>query len=60
VVVLRGCDVSPPASTMVDFGGVVPWKLDGGCMLCCVHREEEPFSAVVASMESLVRGFASV
>jgi hypothetical protein len=38
VVVLRGSIVSPPASTTVGFGNVVPWKLDGGCMLCCVRR----------------------
>jgi hypothetical protein len=60
VVVLRGCNVSPPTSTMVGFSGVVPWKLDGGCVLCCVRREEEPLGVVVASIESLVRGFASV
>jgi hypothetical protein len=45
---------------MVGFGSVVPWKLDGGCMFCCMRREEEPFGAVVASMANLVRGFASV
>jgi hypothetical protein len=60
VVVLRGSGVSPPASTMVGFGGVVSWKLDGGCVLCCVRREEEPSGAVVLSMASLMRGFTSV
>jgi hypothetical protein len=45
VVVLRGSSVSPPTSTMVGFGGVVSWKLDRGCVLCCVRREEEPFGA---------------
>jgi hypothetical protein len=60
VVVLRWSGVSPPALMMVGFGGVVTWKLDGGCMLCCVCREEEPSSTMVASMASLVRGFTSV
>jgi hypothetical protein len=60
VVVLRGSYVSPPASTMVGFGGVVPWKLNGGCVLCCVRRKEKPSGAMVASMISLVRGFTSV
>jgi hypothetical protein len=60
VVVLRGSGMSPPASTTVGFGGVVSWKLDGGCVLCCVRREEEPSVTVVASMISLVRGFTSV
>jgi hypothetical protein len=60
VVVLRGSGVSPPASTTVGFGSVVPWKLDGGCVLCCVRREEEPSGVMVASMESLVRGFAGL
>jgi hypothetical protein len=50
----------PPASMTMGFGGVVLWKLDGGCMLCCVRREEEPFGDVVASMASLVRDFTSV
>jgi hypothetical protein len=27
---------------------VVPWKLDRGCMLCCVRMEEEPPGAMVA------------
>jgi hypothetical protein len=48
VVVLRGSGVSPPTSTMVGFGGVVPWKLERGCMLCCVRMEEEPPGAMVA------------
>jgi hypothetical protein len=60
VVVLRESGVFPPASTMVGFGSVVPRKLDGGCVLFCVRREDEPSSIVVASMASLVRGFASV
>jgi hypothetical protein len=60
VVVLRGSGVSPPASTTVGFGGVVPWKLDGGCVLCCMRREEEPSGVMVTSMISLVRGFTSV
>jgi hypothetical protein len=45
---------------MVGIGGVVSWKLDEGCVLCCVRRKEEPSGTVVASVTGLVRGFASV
>jgi hypothetical protein len=45
---------------MVGFGGVVSWKLDGGCVLFYVRMKEEPAGVMVASMASLVRDFASV
>jgi hypothetical protein len=44
----------------VGIGGVVSWKLDGGCELCCVRRKEEPSGTVVASVTGLVRVFALV
>jgi hypothetical protein len=37
-----------PASMTVGLGGVVPRKLGGRRVFCCVHREEEPSSVVVA------------
>jgi hypothetical protein len=40
VVVLRRSDVSPPASMTVASGGVVSWKPDEGCVLCCVRMGE--------------------
>jgi hypothetical protein len=45
---------------MVGLGGMAPQRLNGGCVLCCVHMEEELFVVVVASMASLVKGFDSV
>jgi hypothetical protein len=60
VVVLRWSGVSPPALMAVGLGGMVPRKLDEGCVLCCMRREEETSGAMVASMASLVRGFTSV
>jgi hypothetical protein len=41
----------------VGFGGVVLWKLDGGCVLCCMRKEEEPSGVMVTSMVSLVTFF---
>jgi hypothetical protein len=32
--------VSPPASMVVGLGSMVPQKFGGGCMLCCMRREE--------------------
>jgi hypothetical protein len=49
-VVLRWSGVSPPTSSTMGVGGMAPQRLDGGCMLCCVHMEEEPSGAVLASM----------
>jgi hypothetical protein len=45
---------------VVSWRCVEPRRLDGGCELCCMRWEEELSGAVVASMVSLVRGFASV
>jgi hypothetical protein len=44
----------------VGLGGIVPRKLNEGCVLCCMRREEETIGATVASMASLVRVFTSV
>jgi hypothetical protein len=59
-VALRWSGVSLPASTAVVLGGVVPWSLDGGCVLRCAHRVGAPSSAMVTLMVGSVRGFASV
>jgi hypothetical protein len=52
--------MSLPASTMQGLGGMAPQRLDGGCVLCCVRREQELSGVVVASMASLVKVFTSV
>jgi hypothetical protein len=57
---MRWSGVSLPASKAVGPGSVVPHELGGGCVLCCVRREEELSDIVVASMASQVTSFALV
>jgi hypothetical protein len=57
---MRWSGVSLSAPTTVGLGGMVPWSLDGGCVLRCARRAEALSSAVVALMVGSVRSFALV
>jgi hypothetical protein len=47
-------------STMVGLGGMVSWSLDGGHVLRCMRRAEEPSSAVMALVVGSVWILASI
>jgi hypothetical protein len=51
---------SSTASKTPSLGGVVQWGLGDGCVKMNSHRAGAPSGVMVASMASLVRGFATI